>query len=126
MQYSDQPTQWPRGTTGRVSIRHEAHTPLESYEDTMRSEFTFILTFQLKDVRGRKGALASVLAGCAKVFAHDGAAVFDTHLDDTGGKRAGESGRLSFTPVVAAPDTLGDEDEPEVDVRVTIDVTHEV
>jgi hypothetical protein len=124
VEYGDQPTEWPQGATGRCVIRDEGFDTLEEYEASARSVFRFICEFQLKDVRGKKRALSVALAGCRSVLVNGGATVLDTHLVDGGSKRLGGSGRITFEPVVADRGTLADEDEPVVEVRVSIDITH--
>jgi hypothetical protein len=126
VEYADQPKDWPKGASGRCVIRDDSFDTLEDYETTARTVFKFLLTFELKDVRGKKGALAIALGGLRNVLADSGSAVLDTHLVDTGSKRVGKSGSITFEPVVAEHDTLADEDEPFVQVRVFIDITHVV
>ena len=126
VQYADQPKDWPKGATGRLLIRDDGFDTLEEYETSARSVFRFLADFQLKDVRGKKRAVGVALAGCRAVLANSGAAVLDTHLVDTGSKRLGGSGEISFAPVVADVDTLEDVDEPTVSVVISIDITHGV
>lgn len=124
VEYGDQPTEWPQGASGRCIIRDEGFDTLEEYEASARSVFRFLCEFQLKDVRGKKRAVSVALAACRSVLGDGGVAVLDTYLVDAGSKRLGKSGRITFEPVVADRGTLTDEDEPVVEVRVSIDITH--
>ena len=126
VEYSDQPITWPKGATGRCTIRDEGYDTIEEFDTSARSVFRFVLEFELKDVRGKKRALSVALAACRNVLANGGATVLDTHFTDTSSKRLGGSGRIAFDPVVADAGTLEDDDEPVVQVRVSIDITHGV
>lgn len=124
VEYGDQPTQWPKGASGRVLIRDAGFETVEDYETSARTDFRFIAEFELKDIRGKKQALSVALGACRNVLANSGAAVLDTHLVDTGSKRLGGSGAISFAPVVADRGTLDDIDEPVVEMQIDIDITH--
>lgn len=126
VQYADQPTQWPKGATGRLNIRTDGFDPIEEYETSARSVFRFLCEFEFKDVRGKRQVLGKALAICRNVLANHGAAVLNTHFTDTGSKRLGGSGAITFAPLVAEADTLADIDEPTALITVSIDITHGV